>query len=381
MAVIRTVCCKKGVEPFLIHLAESSFASAGHRKTPENSRLSLTRIKFRYRLATKVHPPPPRANHSIANLNIRSQIHYSAIIYVGLCMVTAISIASCVSVGDDYNQKTANVESASFEDMAVQSAIAPGHHGNLTLEQEMKLRKFWDAILGVCHNNGADIEAADRSPPGQSAAEFDGIKKKRGFGFFKGPSELEASTSRGHRSTGSLDDNKYSLTKQFQEILASQKPEDIREALWGMMKHDHPDALVLRFLRARKWNIDQALVMLISAVNWRHSKMKVDQDIMKNGEAGAADDEKNGDMTSKKLGADFLKQCRSGKSFLHGIDKAGRPICVVKARLHKADEQSLETLERHTVYTIETTRLVLMPPVDTAASHASQHLPSPSCSD
>ncbi|KAG5958775.1 hypothetical protein E4U56_005330 [Claviceps arundinis] len=251
--------------------------------------------------------------------------------------------------------------------MAVQSAIAPGHHGNLTLEQEMKLRKFWDAILGVCHNSSADIAGADRSPLyGQSAAEFDGIKKKRGFSFFKGQSELEASTSRGHRSTGSFDDNKYSLTKQFQEILASQKPEDIREALWEMMKHDHPDALVLRFLRARKWNMDQALVMLISAVNWRHSKMKVDQDIMKNGEGGAADDEKNGDTTSRKLGADFLKQCRSGKSFLHGIDKAGRPICVVKARLHKADEQSLETLERHTVYTIETTRLVLNPPVDTA---------------
>ncbi|KAJ8104666.1 hypothetical protein OPT61_g10634 [Boeremia exigua] len=55
-----------------------------------------------------------------------------------------------------------------------------------------------------------------------------------------------------------------------------------------------------------------------------------------------------------------------GKSFLHGLDSAGRPLCVVRARLHKAGEQTEESLERFTVYTIETARLLLRPPIDTA---------------
>jgi hypothetical protein len=55
-----------------------------------------------------------------------------------------------------------------------------------------------------------------------------------------------------------------------------------------------------------------------------------------------------------------------GKNFLHGTDKKGRPICYVRTRLHKAADQSEESLERATVYTIETTRMVLTHPVDTA---------------
>jgi len=63
---------------------------------------------------------------------------------------------------------------------------------------------------------------------------------------------------------------------------------------------------------------------------------------------------------------DFMTQLRMGKSFLHGWDKAGRPICHVRVKLHKAGEQSEESLERYTVYIMETARLMLSSQVDTA---------------
>lgn len=63
---------------------------------------------------------------------------------------------------------------------------------------------------------------------------------------------------------------------------------------------------------------------------------------------------------------DFMAQLRMGKSFLHGWDKVGRPICHVRVRLHKAGEQSEESLERYTVYIMETARLMLSSQVDTA---------------
>lgn len=94
--------------------------------------------------------------------------------------------------------------------------------------------------------------------------------------------------------------------------------------------------------------------------------MHVDSDIMRRGEAGAVYDEKNGDPEAKKLASDFMAQSRMGKSFLHGTDKNGRPICVVRVRLHKPGAQSPESLERFTVFIIETARLFLQPPVDTA---------------
>lgn len=96
--------------------------------------------------------------------------------------------------------------------------------------------------------------------------------------------------------------------------------------------------------------------------------MHVDDDIMKHGELGALEDAQGSDPIKKRLGEDFLQQMRMGKSFLHGVDKDSRPVTIVRARLHRQGEQSEESLERYTVYLIESARMTLSPPVDTAVS-------------
>ncbi|KAH6606288.1 hypothetical protein Trco_005441 [Trichoderma cornu-damae] len=242
--------------------------------------------------------------------------------------------------------------------------IAPGHAGGLSPEQEEKLRQLWHSFFQLCgvveENGSANADATSPSRGKAEAAEADGQKKRR-FGVFKRKgNEKPAALSE------AADEDKYGQTKHFQEVLASNSPESIRETFWSMVKHDHPDALALRFLRARKWDVDKALVMLVSTMSWRHSDMKVDIDIMKNGEGGALADAKEGKGDAKKVAGDFLAQLRMGKSFLHGVDRQGRPICVVRVRLHRQGEQCEESLERYTVYLIETARMVLEPPVDTA---------------
>ena len=96
--------------------------------------------------------------------------------------------------------------------------------------------------------------------------------------------------------------------------------------------------------------------------------MHVDDDVIKHGEGGALEDSKSKDPARKKEGDDFLQQLKIGKSFLHGTDKEGRPLCIVRVRLHHPGEQSERSMERYTVYIIETARLALRPPVETAVS-------------
>lgn len=115
-------------------------------------------------------------------------------------------------------------------------------------------------------------------------------------------------------------------------------------------------------------DVKNALVMFISTIRWRLMDVKVDDDIMKNGEQQALRQSQSSDPIEKKAGEEFLTQMRRGKSFLHGVDKSGRPICVVRVRLHKAGDQSQEVLDRFTVYTIESARMMLAPPVETAVS-------------
>ncbi|MCJ1308619.1 hypothetical protein MMC25_002272 [Agyrium rufum] len=282
----------------------------------------------------------------------------------------------------------------------------PGRPGNLTKEQELKLREFWKAVLQVfgvssSHSgvpahitapNGAAAEV--KEPEGPSAQDGtadsanllspDKAKKKR-LGFLRrgkkdkdgkdtdDASQHSPSPSVIGDSQSDIDtsDDKYGQTKDFQQALASLGPSSLRSAFWTMVKHDHPDGLLLRFLRARKWDVEKALVMLVSTMHWRLQEMHVDDDIVKRGEGGAfADSQVAGDNAKgnvKKEGEDFLAQLRLGKSFIHGTDVEGRPICIVRVKLHKAGEQSEASLERYTVYVIETARMMLNPPVDTAA--------------
>ncbi|KAH7322967.1 CRAL-TRIO domain-containing protein [Stachybotrys elegans] len=242
--------------------------------------------------------------------------------------------------------------------------VQPGRPGNLTPEQEEKVRQLWQSILQLCgvYEDAVSSSAASATKTGP---EPETPKKKR-FGVFRRKGSDKPSPAESP-AKGTDEDDKYGQTKQFQETLANQSPESIRATIWQMVKHDHPDALVLRFLRARKWDIYDALVMFVATMNWRLNDMKVDDDIMKAGEGGATEAAQNSsDPAVKTLNEDFLEQARMGKSYLHGTDKNGRPICVVRVKLHKQGEQCEESLERYTVFIIETARMVLAPPVDTA---------------
>lgn len=245
-------------------------------------------------------------------------------------------------------------------------SMPPGRPGNLTSDQEAKLKEMWIATLDVfgvshdkeAHTNGTSTPASDATPEKR--------KKKSRLSIFKNKDKHAEDMA---ESEGN---DKHGQKQEFQQALASQSPESLRDAFWSMSKHDHPDALLLRFLRARKWDVHNALVMLISTMHWRSQDMHVDDDIMKNGEGTALRESKSSNAAEKKEGDDFMAQLRMGKSFLHGTDKDGRPCCYVRVRLHRQGEQSEKSLERFTVYTIETARMMLRPPVDTAVSRPPQ---------
>ncbi|KAI2602671.1 CRAL/TRIO domain-containing protein [Hypoxylon sp. NC1633] len=251
--------------------------------------------------------------------------------------------------------------------------VLPGRPGNLTPEEEEKLRKFWEMFLHVCGvlSDEATEEADTPSEnPGKIGVSGSEKPKKKRMSLFKKKKDKENTAPSKVPTMDSIKENdpedKWGENKAYLETLATHAPEQIRATIWSMVKHDHPDALLLRFLRARKWDLQRALVMLMATMNWRCSEAHVDDEVMMNGEELASIDEKTADTKRKKLAEDFLAQLRMGKSYCYGTDNAGRPICIVRARLHKAGEQSEDALERFTVYLIETTRFMLSPPVDTA---------------
>lgn len=284
--------------------------------------------------------------------------------------------------------------------LIMSGSVPPGRPGNLTADQEVKLREFWTALLKVfgVHTgdspgevnglaNSGDAVAGEgdftENGPNRTSTTAPEKKKKKHLGMFgkkssKGEEALTPSTASGgivpsmNSTTGSED--KYGQTREFKQALASQSPDDLRNAFWSMVKHDNPDALLLRFLRARKWDVEKALIMLVSTMHWRSQEGHVDDEVIKTGEGGAVQLARSGEGAAKKEAEDFLTQLRLGKSYLHGIDNEGRPMCFVRVRLHRQGEQSETSLEKYTVYFLETARLILNTNVDNAVGSACRFL-------
>ena len=248
--------------------------------------------------------------------------------------------------------------------------VPPGRPGNLTPDQEAKLQELWAATLRVFGvtpptNRPNGVDSSEEAEQKSKLSVIGLEKKKKRVNMFGKKNRGDGTENMA--TEGSIDsDDKYGQTKEFHSILANQSPEDLRKAFWSMVKHDHPDGLLLRFLRARKWDVHNALVMMIATMSWRWQEMHVDDNIMTRGEGGAVADGSSSNAAVKKEANDLLAQMRLGKSFLHGTDKEGRPMTFIRARLHKQGEQSQASLERYTVLVIETARLMLSPPVDTA---------------
>ncbi|MBW0553014.1 hypothetical protein O181_092729 [Austropuccinia psidii MF-1] len=120
------------------------------------------------------------------------------------------------------------------------------------------------------------------------------------------------------------------------------------DTFWNMIMMDDPDVIVLKFLRARKWNVPAGVAMMAACLKWR-IEYGVEK-IVQKGEEGYLDH------------PGFLHQFEVGKTFVQGTDRQGRPVVYINVRLHKASDQSPKTLEEFIVLAMESVRLMLTPP-------------------
>lgn len=243
-----------------------------------------------------------------------------------------------------------------------------GFIGNLSSEQEAKLQQLWTILLKALEASGVEGTPNSRK---QSISGTDSTVSGRAS-----TASTRADTSQLIQSlqeTG-LDTAQIKVIRQ---ALANLTADELHQGFLTSVKNELPDVLLLRYLRARKWDVTNAFAMMVAAVEWRVKEMRVD-DVLANGELHALKQEKNTAKPSEqKEGSSFLAQSRMGKCFVHGVDKIGRPIVVIRVRLHNPGEQSEEVLNRYIVNVIESVRLLLEQPVETAVRHSSLFPRSP----
>lgn len=212
----------------------------------------------------------------------------------------------------------------------------PGRIHNLTPEQEYKLKEMWVQIL-LYSGHLPD----DQTSIPNAFSDFTSIKTKNGW-FTKSDEPVKAQDYK-------------ELAKAFSDPLKRMSSSDLLDTLFVMIKTDNPDNFLLRFLRARKWDVKAALVAIATSLSWRFDSRS--SEILEKGDLGFVKENYEG----------MIMQLKSSKSWLAGYDYHGRPIIQVQPSKHNPKAQSVEAIEDFTIYIVESARLCLKAPVDTMA--------------
>ena len=152
----------------------------------------------------------------------------------------------------------------------------PGTVGNLTVDEELKLREAWAHLLRMGGTPGVSHTSPDRSD-------------------------------------------------EFLTHVKDKTPEGFRKSLWEFILCEHPDAVIIRFLRARDWDVKNAMDMLVSAVDW-HQERRINPDVVQAGEGVGLKTTRTKDEES------FIMQYHSGKSYIRGVDNDDNPIYIIRVR-------------------------------------------------
>lgn len=258
-------------------------------------------------------------------------------------------------------------------------SILLGRIETLSKDQELRLKQvwahlfqFWGIVVDDFHvlskekdQKTLKVNETEISNDLLSNSNKKSTTKKKFFGRFRKNKEEEVnpvSTYNKHRRASSVTStrSKESIEAVYthnliHESLKDLKAEEIRENFWNMLRTDYPDNLLLRFLRARKWDTDKALGMIAHTLHWRLKEAKPD-DIILGGELAFFNANETG----------TIKNIELSKATIRGYDKSGHPIVYVRPRLHHASDQSEAEMRSYALLIIEQTRLFLKEPVDAA---------------
>lgn len=138
--------------------------------------------------------------------------------------------------------------------------------------------------------------------------------------------------------------------KEMREFLERYGGERLRQIFWEMVKGEHPDAIMLRFLRARKWNVDRAIAVIGSTAAFR-----ADNDvaaILRGGELA---------LTSTRGGTNMLA---NGISYIYGATSIGEPVYIIEVGNHFSHNQTQQELKKGVIFLQETLQLLMPPPIE-----------------
>lgn len=126
-------------------------------------------------------------------------------------------------------------------------------------------------------------------------------------------------------------------------FLKQYEPHNCFKSFLLLAKNAAFDNFLMRFIRARKFSVEDSMAMFFKSLSWRESDMLIYEWFLESdGRAFFSGKEKG-----------FIKNLERKKAFLHGYDKNGNNIFFFRAGLHFGSDSSFRELQRYALSLVE----------------------------
>ncbi|PWN98190.1 hypothetical protein FA09DRAFT_338618 [Tilletiopsis washingtonensis] len=224
--------------------------------------------------------------------------------------------------------------------------VLPGYVGNLEPDQQKALREIWRRFFELYEKNPERSAELDKKGGPNSVSDKDSAPPPK--------DEKQAGKDIPKDDKAKEEAKKQEEMKEMNQFIDTYGGPYLRRALWEFIKHDGPDAGMLRFLRARKWDVDRALAMLAAALKFRFEKDV--EGIIQKGEQGL------------EGVPGFLNQFRRGISYIKGNSEypGEHPVYFIHVARHFTNAQKHEVLQQFVLLAMENARQLTTPPYEKA---------------
>ncbi|KAL3233437.1 Phosphatidylinositol transfer protein CSR1 [Nakaseomyces bracarensis] len=234
-------------------------------------------------------------------------------------------------------------------------------------DQEHSLKQIWVYLLhlwnipvdgSIVFKDIRHQEISELASGVSNLSASDKGKKKSSFWGRKSASSTEVNVNPKDESEHGIHHARHSATPYVKGNVHPEfkmmelEPESSYKEFWESLRIEPPDAILVRFLKARKWHMDKTLHMLAKDINWRCTNDFDINGIINGGEVAMVKNDVKG----------VVKNIELQKAIIAGKDLEGRPIILVRPKVHYSSDQTEEELEKYALLVIEQSKLFLKPP-------------------
>ena len=202
---------------------------------------------------------------------------------------------------------------------------ATSSSGNLTDPQRQALQEMWQAYFSICER-----------ATGSATQAVTPLETDDDFGIATNLTLEDLWTVSGSKHDGEEARGEIKVAKEkkkMKSLLKTYGKDALRNTFWSFCRFDDPDATMLRFLRARRFNVEKAINMLAAVLKFRLD-VNIDHLIEK------------GDLGNMKEFKGLVENQVDGKVYVHGCDMLEQPICYVELRKHSIMGQPSDSMKK-----------------------------------